>query len=128
MSVAQRLVKLLLDENLSPWAAEQLRSAGHDAVHIRERDLLGASDPVVLERAYDEDRILVTSNVSDFEKLCLSVEMHAGVVLIEASGLLRTEQLDLLREIIEIVEGEVDLVNCALIVRSDGSHELRNLP
>jgi len=62
-------VKLLLDENLSPKVAEILRDAdGIDAVHVRDRGLLRASDAVVLERAYAEDRVLATKNVDDFVK------------------------------------------------------------
>ncbi len=51
-------MKLLLDENLSPKVAETLaRDDGIDACHIRDRGLLGATDPEVLERAFSEDRI-----------------------------------------------------------------------
>jgi len=65
VSDAQRSIKLLLDENLSPWVAVQLRADGVDVVHIRERGILGALDREVLKLAYQEDRILVTSNVAD---------------------------------------------------------------
>jgi predicted nuclease of predicted toxin-antitoxin system len=53
-------VKLLLDENLSPAAAAPLAADGIDACHVRDRGILGASDHDVLERAYEEDRVLVT--------------------------------------------------------------------
>lgn len=67
------LVKLLLDENISPAAAVTLASEGIDAWHVRDRGLEGTTDPELLDRAYQEDRILVTLNVGDFEKLCASV-------------------------------------------------------
>jgi predicted nuclease of predicted toxin-antitoxin system len=52
-------VKLLLDENLSPRVAVILRDAdGIDAIHVRDRGLLRASDHAVLERAYADDRVL----------------------------------------------------------------------
>ena len=63
-------VKLLLDENISPKVGEMLRAQdGLDAVHVRERGLLQAPDHDVLDRAYAEDRVLVTKNVADFVKL-----------------------------------------------------------
>jgi predicted nuclease of predicted toxin-antitoxin system len=63
-------VRLLLDENLSPKVAEALvRDDGVDACHVRDRGMLEASDSEVLEKAYSEDRILVTANVDDFTKL-----------------------------------------------------------
>jgi predicted nuclease of predicted toxin-antitoxin system len=37
--------------------------------------ILGASDNDVLERAYQEDRVLVTSNVDDFVKLAAAREI-----------------------------------------------------
>ena len=80
MSAAPRPVRLLLDENLSPWVARQLREDGVDAVHVNERKLTGATDAEVLERSYEEDRVLVTSNVEDFELLCRAREVHAGEV------------------------------------------------
>jgi hypothetical protein len=36
-------VKFLVDENLSPLVAELLTDAGHDAVHIRDLQVAGAS-------------------------------------------------------------------------------------
>lgn len=63
-------VKLLLDENLSPRLAEVLRNEDKlDAVHIRDRGLLGAKDHEVLERACAEDRVLATKKLDDFVKL-----------------------------------------------------------
>jgi len=58
-------VKLLLDENLSPKVAESLAcDDGLYACHTRDRGLLGATDPEVLERAFVEDRIFVTRTSS----------------------------------------------------------------
>jgi predicted nuclease of predicted toxin-antitoxin system len=53
-------VKLLLDENVSPVVAVTLCAEGVDACHVRDRGLLGATDPEVLDLAFNEDRILVT--------------------------------------------------------------------
>ena len=74
-------MKLLLDENLSPNVAAQLQAEGVDVVHVRERGMLGATDHAVLDRAFAEERILVTMNVADFEKLAAAREIHAGIVL-----------------------------------------------
>ena len=63
-------VRLLLDENRSPKVAEALaKEDGIDACHVRDRNMLAASDHEVLERAFAEDRILVTANVDDYAKL-----------------------------------------------------------
>jgi hypothetical protein len=76
-------VKLLLDENLSLSVAVALCAEGIDVVHLRDRGPTSATDAEVLDRAYAEDRILVTANVDDFEKLAGARELHAGIVLVE---------------------------------------------
>jgi predicted nuclease of predicted toxin-antitoxin system len=115
------VVKLLLDENLSPRAALDLRDEGHDVIHLRERGRLGIADPEVLELAFAEDRALVTANVGDFRKLAAAREVHAGIVLLLDGGLRREEQLEVPRRVIVALEAEGDLVNRALTVALDGA-------
>lgn len=62
-------LKLLLDEDLSPRNANVLcKEDLIDTVAHRDRGYCGALDHEVLELAYQEDRMLVTANVKDFEK------------------------------------------------------------
>jgi hypothetical protein len=81
----------------------------------------------VLERAFNEDRIFVTKNVGDFEKLAKTRELHAGIVLIEQGDLTREEQLDLMRRIVAKLEG-IDLVNHVLRVAADGAMTVEPMP
>ncbi|MBN1612672.1 MAG: DUF5615 family PIN-like protein [Polyangiaceae bacterium] len=101
-------MKLLLDENLSPRVAVALRALGIDAVHVRDRSMSGATDPEVLRRAFAEDRIVVTSNVSDFERLAHAVEIHAGVVLVEDGDLVREEQEAVVERAATLIQAELD--------------------
>lgn len=122
------MVKLLLDENLSARVALDLRSEGHDVVHIRERGALGRSDQQVLDLAFEEDRVLVTANVADFQKLAGAKEIHAGVVLLFEGSLTRDEQRALLREVLIALSARADLVNQALIVERGGLMRTEDLP
>ncbi len=116
-------VKLLLDENISPVVAERLcKEDGLDACGVRDRGLLEATDAVVL--AFSEDRVLVTKNVNDFEKLARSRELHAGIVLLEDGGLSRDEQLEVVRAALKEIEARSDMVNCVLRVAADGTMRL----
>jgi predicted nuclease of predicted toxin-antitoxin system len=121
------VVKLLLDENISPAAAVALAADGVDAWHVRDRGLEGTTDPELLERAYQEDRILVTLNVGDFEKLVRERELHAGVVLIKRAGLLRDEQIELMKGVAAALAEHGDLVNQVLCVAEDGAMTFENL-
>jgi predicted nuclease of predicted toxin-antitoxin system len=87
-------MKLLIDEDISSSVArilcEQLLV---DAVAVRDRGLLGVSDRKVLEYAFNEDRIVVTANIKDFEKFAKAIEVHAGIIFIQEGDLLRDEQI-----------------------------------
>jgi predicted nuclease of predicted toxin-antitoxin system len=129
-----RLVKLLLDENVSPTVALTLRTAVEavDAAHIRDRGMTGASDLDVLEKAFEEDRILVTANVGDFEKLAKARDLHGGIVLIEDGALLRDEQEAVLRRAVEAIRDEYaagrDMVNRVLRITLLGEPAFETLP
>lgn len=112
--------KLLLDENISPKVAEALREDGVDAVGVRDRGLLEASDAVVFKRAFDEDRIVVTKNIGDFEKLAQTSDLHCGVVLLEKGDMLRDEQLATIRSAVAAIARRGDMINTVLWVATDG--------
>ena len=86
--------RFLIDENLSPLLAYQLRSHGFDAVHVQELGLRGVSDADLLARAVAENRIVMTGNADDFRKLGARTPRHPGLaIILEATG--RTQQLTL---------------------------------
>ena len=73
-------MRFLVDEMYAERVAEILVERGHDAVHVRDIGLGGASDAVVLARAVDEDRTVVTENAVDFLPL-LDQRQAAGAAM-----------------------------------------------
>ena len=63
-------MKFLVDNAISPTVTEALRTAGHDAVHVRQYGLQAATDDEVFARASDEQRVLVSA---DLEEGCIAV-------------------------------------------------------
>jgi hypothetical protein len=51
-----------------PGLAELLRAAGHDARHVRDRQMQQAADPGIFRWTVDEDRVLVSAD-TDFGTL-----------------------------------------------------------
>jgi predicted nuclease of predicted toxin-antitoxin system len=84
---AQRPVKLYLDHDISYRFAEQLRARGYDAIGAWEVGNARLSDPVQLEYAAGQGRVLVTCNAQDFAPLYLewwsAGRHHSGIVTSE---------------------------------------------
>jgi Domain of unknown function (DUF5615) len=81
------VVRLLLDEHLSPAIAHILRSRGHDVAAVAERaDLRSLSDPLVFRAAADERRAVVTHDLGGFRLLVQEAALKGwpnyGVVLV----------------------------------------------
>ena len=84
-------MNVLIDEQLSPAIAEELRSLGWDAQAVRNErpDLEGRPDTAVMDVAHRERRIVVTNNVKDYRPIAADRlargEGHSGLILVPAS-------------------------------------------
>jgi predicted nuclease of predicted toxin-antitoxin system len=74
-------MRFLADENFPLDAVEALRENGHDVAWIRA-DSPGIADPLVLERAQIENRIVLTFD-KDFGELAFRLKLlaTAGIIL-----------------------------------------------
>jgi len=83
------VLRLLLDENISPTIAVQLRvkCAGIEVLSLKEWGYLGESDEVILTNAYEEGLTLVTYDLSTIPPLLKSWseegKTHGGVIFID---------------------------------------------
>jgi predicted nuclease of predicted toxin-antitoxin system len=87
-------MKLLANENLPLIVVVALRDAGHDVLWART-DMAGKADDVLLIRAQDEERIVVTFD-KDFGELAFrwGLPAECGVILFR----LRTQSPEHVRE------------------------------
>lgn len=73
--------RFLPDENIDPKTVSYLRKEGVDVEHVRDALAEGADDEAdILPYARETERIIVTSDVSDFG--ALAPNSHTGVVLL----------------------------------------------
>lgn len=99
-------MRLLLDEQLSPTTAEQLRARSHDVVSAAEVGLAGAADERVLSSAARDRRAVVTNNIKDFRPMhadyLKAKTTHYGIVFIPTGKYgLRRDQLGSLINVLD---------------------------
>ncbi len=119
-------MRFLADAGISPRTAEYLRRAGHDAVHVRDLGMQRATDQVLVERAKQEERILLTFDLDFGEILALGVIVRPSVMIFR----LTDERADAVNRRIERVlaeQGEA-LGSGALILVEDARYRIRRLP
>lgn len=82
-------MRLLIEEQLSPAIAQQLRKRGFDVVHVREAGLGGKGDGEVMDWAATEQRSIVTNNIQDFRPMHASrlsgQQPHYGLVYVSST-------------------------------------------
>lgn len=74
-------MRFLVDNALSSLAAEGLREAGHDALHIRDYGLQAAEDKEIFSLAETENRILISSDTDFGTFLALWRKAKPSIIL-----------------------------------------------
>jgi len=120
-------VRFLIDNALSPELAHLLRNAGHDAVHVQDYGLQAAEDPVILERAGIEERVIVSAD-SDFAMLlALSRDSKPSFILFREPDVIRAK--DYAARILESLPSlESELVGGCVVSFRRGRIRARRLP
>ncbi len=105
-----------LSQDLAAW----LRDRGHDAVHATELNLANAADAVILARAKQENRTIVTADLDYPRLLARAQERESSMILFrdgnwsEAAIIARMDEVmqritvaDLSRSIIVVDRGRI---------------------
>lgn len=74
-------MRFLVDASMSPVVVQELREAGHDAVHVGEVLRLDAPDVDILEHAVREGRVIVAADTDFGDLLAARQGAEPSVVL-----------------------------------------------
>ena len=117
-------MRLLANENVSATVIHTLRQRGHDVLSAKE-SMRGKSDSAVLQRARQEERLVVTHD-KDFGELafrnCLPAE--CGILLFRLSG---ADPASDSRRVLEAIESRQDWTGHFAVV-TDDQIRIRPLP
>lgn len=119
-------MKFLIDNALSPEVAAALTAAGHDAIHVRDRNLQQAEDEAIFDVAAAEERTLVSADTDFGTILMLRGQRLPSVVLFRHGSPRRPkDQAEML--LVNLPNFESDLEAGAIIVFRHNRVRIRRL-
>lgn len=119
-------MKLLLDQGLPLSAASLLRDAGIDTIHVGEIDLSAAEDGEIIQRAREDNRVVVTLDADFHTLLALNEAVSPSVIRIRIERLRAQALTELLLRTIS--ECEEELQQGAAVTIETRRIRIRHLP
>ena len=119
-------MKLLLDMGLPRRAAELLRQAGHDAVHVGERGSPRLTDPEIVGVAAAEERTIVTMDADFSALLALSGRSCPSVVHLRVEGLGYRQVAAMIDQV--VVDSQADIESGCIVSVTSAGTRTRRLP
>ena len=119
-------MKFLIDMPLSQDLAAWLRDQGHDAVHAVELNLAAVADVVILARAKQENRTIVTADLDYPRLLALAQERESSLILFRDGNWSEVAIIARMEEVMQRITA-ADLTR-SIIVVDRGRIRMRRLP
>jgi predicted nuclease of predicted toxin-antitoxin system len=119
-------VRFLADMGVSQGVVEWLRSAGHDAMHLRDQGLHRLPNGDIFEKGFIEHRVVLTFDLDFGEIVAASGGHVVSVVLFRLQNTRAGHVIERLKAVLE--QSSAELESGAIIVVEEGRHRVRRLP
>jgi predicted nuclease of predicted toxin-antitoxin system len=119
-------VKFLADMGVSITTVHALRTAAHDAVHLREEGLIRLPDPDIVAKAAHEQRVVLTFDLDFGDILAVARTETPSVIIFRLRNQTPAAVNPRLFRVISDCESE--LASGAIIIVEDQGYRVRRLP
>jgi predicted nuclease of predicted toxin-antitoxin system len=93
-------MKFLVDECTGPSVAAWLRDEGHEVFSVYE-DARGVEDDIILQKAFEENWVLITNDKDFGDKVFRNSRLHKGVILLRLEDERATSKIKVLSHLLE---------------------------
>ena len=93
-------MRFLVDECTGPAVARWLAESGHEVFSVYD-EARGITDPEILQKANDEDWILVTNDKDFGEKIFRDNHPHKGIVFLRLDDERADSKIDAMHRLLE---------------------------
>ena len=100
-------MRFLVDECTGPAVAQWLRERQHDVFSVYE-EARGMDDDAIVQKAFAEDRILITNDKDFGEKVYRERWPHKGVILLRLEDERATSKIDAVRRLLNYADRLAD--------------------
>ena len=119
-------MKFLADMGISQTVVKTLRDNGYDTLHLRDQGLQRLADPLIVEKAIQENRTILTFDLDFADLLAIGSLSLPSVIIFR---LQRTKPAFVTARLLSVIEECGDALNKGAIVIIDESrYRLRRLP
>ena len=119
-------MKFLADMGISQTVVQSLRDADYDALHLRDQGLQRLEDPLIVRKARQEERIILTFDLDFTDLLAIGSLSLPSVIIFR---LQKTNPAFVSTRLFSVLEECEDfLISGAIVIIDESRYRLRQLP